>query len=396
MKFRYLLASVLLALPMAACGAEDASTPQPDADAAGAEGGSDSVTIAVVAPLSGFAANYGPETRQGVDLALARFGAEAGVEVELIEVDEDVADATQTVQRVTRAVEEQGADIVLGPIFGSSQQAVAPYLDGQGVPMVTFLGGSQDLAGETGTGIVWPGADEVTARPLGHYAATELGYDTIATLAPDYAYGQAVVEGIVGAFEEEGGTVAQQQWVPLGTTDMLQYATGLDRDVDALAMWLVPADAAAFVTEYRNLGIDVPLLMFQGVFDPTFQEIGGQLQGELGLNEYNPQLDNPQNQALLDDYQAEYDDTPNQTTAFAYTATQFILDALEQTGGGTELQQLRAALADAEIDTVIGPATFTADGIAQSNRYMVEATELDGRYIWEPIQTYEGVGAPVE
>ena len=40
-----------------------------------------------------------------------------------------------------------------------------------------------------------------------------------------------------------------------------------------------------------NLGIKVPLLMFQGVFDPTFQEVGAQLIGEVGLNEYNPNLD---------------------------------------------------------------------------------------------------------
>lgn len=396
MKLRHLTVGVVLALMAAACGADAPADPAMGADAVDAESTGEPVTIAVVAPLSGFAANYGPETRQGVDLALARFADDAGVEVELVEVDEDVADATQTVQRVTRAVEEQGADIVLGPVFGSSQQAVAPYLAGQGVPMVTFLGGSQGLAGDGGTGIVWPGADEVTARPLGEYAATELGYETIATLAPDYAYGQAVAEGMASAFEEQGGTVAQKQWVPLGTTDMLQYATALDRDVDALAMWLVPADAAAFVTEYRNLGIEIPLLMFQGVFDPTFQEIGDQLQGELGLNEYNPQLDNPQNTALLEDYRAEHDDIPNQTTAFAYTAMQFILHALGETDGSTTVDDLRAALAEAELDTVIGPATFTADGIAQSNRYVVQATEADGRFIWEPIETYEGVGAPLE
>lgn len=80
-------------------------------------------------------------------------------------------------------------------------------------------------------------------------------------------------------------------------------------------MWLVPTDAAAFVREYRNLGIKVPLLMFQGVFDPTFQEVGDQLIGEVGLNEYNPNLDNPANKAFVEAYTAKYGGIPNQTTA---------------------------------------------------------------------------------
>lgn len=155
---------------------------------------------------------------------------------------------------------------------------------------------------------------------------------------------------------------------------------------------LVPTDAAAFVREYRNLGIDVPLLMFQGVFDPTYQEIGGQLLGELGLNEYNSLLDYPENKKFVSAYEAAEGGVPNQTTAFAYTATQFVVQGLTDSGGDPSVDALRKALDGHEFDTVIGPADFDANGIAASNRVVVRSVEIDGRYEWEPLTTYEHVG----
>ena len=59
------------------------------------------------------------------------------------------------------------------------------------------------------------------------------------------------------------------------------------------------------------------------------------------------------------------------------------------------LDGLRTALAGLELDTVIGPAVYNADGIASSNRTIVKAAEgADATFVWEPLKTYEGVGAP--
>ena len=401
MKRRNLLLLAVAALGISACGSDGASssTQAPDTTATGGSAGSTpavgtEITVGLLAPQTGFAANYGPEAQQGIDLALAELGVDPSVTVKIVTADEDVLDASQTLERVKKLVESDGAQIVLGPVFGSTQQAVAPYLTDKGIPWFSFLGASQDLATK-GSAFIWPGADALTAAPLGEYAAGDLGYTKIATLAPDYAYGHDVITGAADAFTAAGGEVVQQQWVPLGTTDMLQYATSMDSSVDALLMWLVPTDAAAFVREYRNLGIKVPLLMFQGVFDPTFQEVGDQLIGEVGLNEYNPNLDNPANKAFVEAYTAKYGGIPNQTTAFAYTVVKVIVEAVTKSGGDTSVEALRTALNGLSLDTVIGPASYNADGIASSNRTIVKAAKADdGTYIWEPVKTYEGVGAP--
>ncbi len=142
------------------------------------------ITVGVLAPQTGFAANYGPETQAGIDLALAEIGAAGDVNVKIVTADEDVLDASQTLERLKKMVESDGAQIVVGPIFGSTQQAVAPYLKDKGIPWFSMLGASKEVAGSGGTAFVWPGADELTAGPLGDYAAKDLGYKRIATLAP--------------------------------------------------------------------------------------------------------------------------------------------------------------------------------------------------------------------
>ncbi|MEO8754371.1 MAG: ABC transporter substrate-binding protein, partial [Casimicrobiaceae bacterium] len=84
----------------------------------------DEFIIGLVAPTSGFAADYGPEAAQGLELALTKAGNEAGgKKVTVVKVNEDVLDPSQTLERVKKLVETDGADVVIGPIFGSSQQA---------------------------------------------------------------------------------------------------------------------------------------------------------------------------------------------------------------------------------------------------------------------------------
>jgi branched-chain amino acid transport system substrate-binding protein len=132
--------------------------------------------------------------------------------------------------------------------------------------------------------------------------------------------------------------------------------------------------------------------MFQGIFDPTFQDVGGQLQGVVGLNEYNHLLDNPANKAFTAAYDAKYHGIPNQTTAFAYTVAKNIVTALNDENGDTSVDALRKALADKDLDTIIGTASYDKDGVAASNRTVVKATKMGDRFEWEPVKTYENVG----
>ena len=69
-----------------------------------APGGASSITVGVLAPQTGFAANYGPEAQQGIDLALAELGVDSSVTVKIVTADEDVLDPSATLERLKKMV----------------------------------------------------------------------------------------------------------------------------------------------------------------------------------------------------------------------------------------------------------------------------------------------------
>ncbi|MDQ1696814.1 MAG: branched-chain amino acid transport system substrate-binding protein [Frankiaceae bacterium] len=361
----------------------------------GSSGNDGPVKIGLLWPFTGFASNYGPDGEAGVKLALAQAGMKVGDrKVELVTANEDVLDPSKALQAAKKLVEQDGADIVLGPVFGSSQEAVSAYLASRKVLWVAPLSGSADIA-KTKSLILWPGVDTTHASPMGPYMAKELGYSKIATLAPDYIYGKNLIKGAADTFEAAGGEVVQQQWVPLGTTDLLPYASKLDKSADALVMWLVPQDAASFVRAFRGLKIDMPLIMVNGIFDPTFQEIGSEVVGELGIVDWSLGIKTPENRSFVSAFLKRNGTLPNNNNAAAYANTQLVLAAIEEAGGSTDLDDLRAVWQKIRVDTPFGPAKIGADGVAITSRTIVKATKSsDGRFVWEPVATFNNVSGP--
>src|ERR1019366_6214263 len=57
------------------------------------------------------------------------------------------------------------------------------------------------------------------AHPLGEYAAKELKYKKMITIADDIAYGQEMCAGFQRVFEDNGGQIVQKLFPPLTVPD---------------------------------------------------------------------------------------------------------------------------------------------------------------------------------
>lgn len=354
---------------------------------------SGTIKIGLIWPFNGFASNYGPDGLAGARLALKEAHLSAGGrKVELVQANENVLDPSSTLTEVKRLVQQDGVNILLGPVFGSSQQAIAPYLKAHNVMSFVPYGATKELGG-TGNTISWPSLDTAFSAPLGGYLKNTLHLSRIATLAPDYVYGHNLLEGAVNSFKAAGGAVTQQQWVPLGTTDLLPYATNLTGNADALVMWLVPQDAATFIKDYRALNRKLPLILVNGLFDPTFQQIGSQIIGTYGLVDWSAALDNAANKDFVAAFKAANGGaTPDNNNAAAYTDTKIALAAITAAKGNTSFDSLKKAVEAVHLDTPYGTGSIDSQFYGVTSRTVVKVTQSsDGRYVWSPVTTFPNV-----
>lgn len=379
-RFGLVLALILCLAATAACSG------------AGSGSSSGPIKVGILWPFNGAYSNYGPDGLAGAKLALQEAGMSvAGRKIELVQGNEDVLDPSNTLSEAKRLVQQDGVTVMLGPVFGSSQQAVAPYFKTNNVMSFVPFGATKELGG-TGNTISWPTLDTSFSTPLGDYLTNTLHYKTIATIAPDYVYGHNVLKGATDTFTKAGGKVVQQQWVPLGTTDLLPYASHLNRNADALVMWLVPQDAATFVKDFRSLGLKMPIIFVNGVFDPTFQTMGGQIQGSYGVVDWSSALKNPANEKFVAEFaKANQGQVPDTISAAGYVDMQLALATLKESKGSTSFDDLKKAVLKVNLDTPYGPARIDSNYFGVTDRTIVKATREGNRWVWAPVKTYTSV-----
>lgn len=101
----------------------------------------------------------------------------------------------------------QGAEVIVGPLFGPSVAAVAPIARDRGVPVLAFST-EKNVAGNGAYLLSFLPQNEVN-RVVG-YAATK-GHAKFALLAPQTAYGDVAKEAFTEAVTKVHGTVVDQE-----------------------------------------------------------------------------------------------------------------------------------------------------------------------------------------
>jgi branched-chain amino acid transport system substrate-binding protein len=351
------------------------------------------IKLGFLFPFTKFAAEYGPDGKEAIELRLSQANyTVAGRQIQLITGDEDGLDPAPTLDRLKKLVEQDKVDFVIGPLYGSNQQAVGPYLAEQKIVDLAVHSCSLELK-DTKVFVCWPGTDYSTAPPLGEYMYKETGYRNIVTVGPDYIYGHNLLDGATDVFKSLGGKVTQQQWIPLGTTDFLPYVSNVQAG-DALLMWMPPSDTVSFLTQYKALGKKNPVVMIQGLFEPYMQQFGANILGNIGLEDYVWGIDTPANKKFVADFEAKYHKKPNPTHSNAYSVTDIALRALEADGGDTSLDKLRPAMLSLKFDGLFGPTRISPNGYVITSRVIIKAEQKDGLYVWTPIKTYPDVTDP--
>jgi ABC-type branched-subunit amino acid transport system substrate-binding protein len=185
----------------------DAGSPTPGGPSS-SEIGTGQIKIALILPLSasGNAGVAAQSLKNAAEMAIAE---RDGQNIKLL-VKDDAGNAQNSQAAAQQAVEE-GAELILGPLFGHSVGGVAAVARGKGIPVIAF---STDVAVATNGVYLLSFLPESDVDRIVGFATTN-GKRSFAALMPDNAYGTVVEAAFKQIVPRRGGRIVALERYPL-------------------------------------------------------------------------------------------------------------------------------------------------------------------------------------
>ena len=179
------------------------------------------IRLGLLTVKTGPLASGGIQMENGLQIFLKdRGGKLAGRAVELTVADTGGAPATART-KFQELVERNRCQVLIGPVAAFEALAIDDAVRQAGVPILSSSAAAEDLTQRNpNPWFVRPiGTSAQCMHPFGDYAAKELRYRRIASVADDFAFGHEQCAGFQRTFEDAGGKVVQKLWPPLAVPD---------------------------------------------------------------------------------------------------------------------------------------------------------------------------------
>ena len=410
-----LAALAALAFVGVGCGDDDEGGGDGGGETSSQEESGGTIKVGFLSDCEGAFGSFFEPTISGAHLALIRYaggsasgsapsdgieGAQiAGKNVEIVGYGcaDDTAD--KAIEETRRLMEQEDADVMIGPLSGDEGIAVANYAKEH--PDKTFVNG---IAGAQDATLKVQAENFFRFHPdgaqwsagLGDYAYNDLGWKTAAIIGDDYSFPYTSLAGFVAEFCAIGGKVTKRIWAPLGEEDYSSYISQIPDDVDGLYVGIGGSGLISFIKQYQEQKGRVDTeRMLGNVFwdDPlVLKEVGKSLVGGATAAMTAADSNEPAVQKYMEDLEAAYGAEiaglgPSVFTYGYYTGMTALIKGLEAVDGNVEDQAaLQEALAGM---TLSGDEAPWGDVKLDENRQAISDV-----YVKKIVKDANGDGTP--
>src|ERR1700692_1129652 len=249
----------------------------------------------------------GPPSHSGIDIELAmtmflkeRDNTIAGRKVELIVADTAGAPATART-KAQELVEKHDIHCIIGPRAAFEALAIADYLTEKEIPTIGVAAAEDMTQRHPSPWFVRATSTSAQcAYPLADYAAKELKYKKIVTIADDFAYGHEMAAGFPRAFGAHGGKIIQKIFTPLATPDYGRYVAQ-GKSADGVFLGTAGSNGFRFLRQFIEYGLKDKMAVIGGMTaldESVLRNMGDEALGILTTSWYSAELDNPLNRAF--------------------------------------------------------------------------------------------------
>ncbi len=302
----------------------------------------DPIKIGVLLPSSGVYAGLGNDQTLALEMGFDDFGRSVGGrDIKTIYAD-TASNPNAGLSALKRLVLRDKVDVLVGIISSAVAGAIRDFVHNARIPLIISNAGNDDLTGKRCSPWILRTSfsNSQINREMGPWMAAQ-GFRKIFLMAFDYAAGHQMMNAFREGFVAAGGTIVGEEYPPLGETE--DFGTYLAKvkaaKPDAAYVFFAGGPAIKFVKEWTSFGLhDHIQLAGAGWLNSALyiNTQGNDAIGNLGVLNYVPSIDTPENIAFQSKFNSVYGRMASEFGVAAYDSARLIVEALSATGGKTE------------------------------------------------------------
>lgn len=337
----------------------------------------DPVKIGFIGTMSGPGGALGQDQYDAFMLAIEQNdGKLGGVPVSVVREDDQLKPDVG-VQAATRLLESEHVPIITGVTFSNVMMAIHKPITDAKVFLIGSNAGPAPIAGKQCSPYFFSSSwDNDMLHEAGGQLSSDLGYKNMYVMAANYQAGRDAVSGFKRDYT---GKVIDEVYTQVNQPDYSAEIAQLQAaSPDAVYVFYPGGMGVNFVKQYRQAGLlgTLPLISVSTIDGSTLPALKKLAIGAITSAPYAPNLDNAQNKQFVKAFVEKYKRAPSMYAAQSYDAANLIASALSKVKGDlSDKEAFRAALKEADFDSVRGSFKFESNQFPDAPFYRVDVVE---------------------
>ena len=325
---------------------------------------SESIKIALLAPLSGDAATLGESVRNGAMMAIDEWNARGGILGRQIEavVEDSQCSAELAVSAANKVIDQDGVKYIIGEVCSSASIPASDIATAKSVLQISPTSTNPQVTVDQ-SGNAKPTVfracfiDSFQGRVAAKFALEQLGARTVAVfLDQGNEYVRGLAEYFRQAFEAGGGQVVVWETYTYEDQDFSAILTKVkDANPDVLYLPDYYSTVNVIAAQAREKGITAVMMGGDGWDSAQLDRTA--TEGGYFTNHYAPEDPRPVVQEWVKKYQARYGSVPDALATLGYDAANVLFQAIEKAGADDPVK-VAQTMEGMQFEAVTGPIAF--------------------------------------
>lgn len=357
-----LLAAALCAGALAGCGANSNSA---NAATSGAE---DTVTLAVVSPVTGDSAEYGIHFNVGAQMAADKINEAGGINGKQVVLKsfDSKNDAKEAAEVARLICQDKTILATIGDFSSTCCMATAPIYEENKTVQISPSAGLIDFPRVGPYNFSTTGVQENDGGFLMNRVINEkMGAKSVAIVYTNNDYGLNMLSYMTQEAEADGVVITDTEAVASGEKDFTAIVSKM-RQTEPEAVAIVGSynEVANCVKQIRQVGWDVPVAISgSALTDQLVELLGDDVNGIYSNIAFVASDNTPETKEFNEEFTKRANMPPSFHSISTYDTVMLVCDAAIKCGDNLNRETLKDAIQSYKgFDGLMGPFEFTEDG----------------------------------